>query len=106
MNLMVEGVESYQADLVKHEKRFYMPGGETYVEAIDIELSPIADDFAHDSVISAIRAVQNKEIDYRGFLSRIMEAGTISYTVFLNGKKAIYFGRKGDFHVENFPNPK
>jgi hypothetical protein len=32
-----------------------------------------------------------------------MAAGTASYSVYLNGRKAIYFGRNGDFHVEPFP---
>lgn len=32
-----------------------------------------------------------------------MRAGTTHYNVFLSGKKAIYFGRKGEFYVENFP---
>ena len=36
-------------------------------------------------------------------LRRVMAAGTTSYSVYLNGRKAIYFGRNGDFHVEPFP---
>lgn len=105
-NLSIEGVESYHADLVKLEKTFYMPDGETFVETLDFAPSPIANDFSDSEVISAIRTIQAKEINYREFLRRIMKAGTTSYNVYLNGKKAIYFGRKGDFHVENFPQPK
>jgi len=30
----------------------------------------------------------------------------VLYWVFLDGRKAIYFGRRGEFHVENFPAPK
>ncbi len=30
-------------------------------------------------------------------------AGTIAYWVFRTGKKVIYFGRKGEFHIEEFP---
>ena len=105
-NLSVEGVESYHADLMRLEKTFYMPDGETFVESLDFEPPQAADDFSDSEVVSAIRAIQAKEINYQEFLRRIMKAGTTSYNVYLNGKKAIYFGRKGEFHVENFPQPK
>jgi hypothetical protein len=35
-----------------------------------------------------------------------MAAGTTGYWVFLAGRKVIYFGRKGDFHIEEFPGSK
>jgi hypothetical protein len=35
-----------------------------------------------------------------------MADGTAAYQTFLTGKKVIYFGRKGEFHVEEFPRPK
>jgi len=35
-----------------------------------------------------------------------MKAGTCSYGVHIDGKQVIYFGRKGDFYVEEFPQPK
>jgi hypothetical protein len=41
--------------------------------------------------------------EWLGLSRADMEAGTASYGVFLNGRKAIYFGRNGDFHVEPFP---
>jgi hypothetical protein len=30
----------------------------------------------------------------------------IAYWAFLTGKKVIYFGRKGEFHIEEFPRSK
>lgn len=101
--LLAEGVESYHADLVKLEKTFYMPDGETFVEELKYEPPMIGKDFSADSVIVAIQAIQRKEINYKEFLRQIMEAGTTAYFVFLNGKKAIYYGRKGDLHIEHFP---
>jgi hypothetical protein len=32
-----------------------------------------------------------------------MAAGTASFSVYLKRRKAIYFGRNGDFHIEPFP---
>lgn len=102
-DLLAEGVESYHADLVRLEKTFYMPNGETFVESLDFEPPQVANDFSDSEVVSTLRAIQAKEINYQEFLRRIMKAGTTSYIVYLSGKKAIYFGRKGEFYVENFP---
>jgi hypothetical protein len=32
-----------------------------------------------------------------------MAAGTVYYIAYLTGKQVIYFGRKGEFHIEKFP---
>ncbi len=101
--LAAEGVESYRADLVRREDIFYMPDGATHVEPMDFAPAPIATEFSALEVIAAIRAIQARQIKYKEFLDRITAAGTTSYAVFLNGRKAIYFGRKGDFHIEDFP---
>ena len=104
--LIVEGVESYHTDLVQKQKTFYMPNGEVHIERLDFFAPKIAEDFSEKMVIKALRAIQSKEIDYREFLNQIIAAGTTNYTVYIQGKKAIYFGRKGEFHVENFPQAK
>lgn len=104
--LSAEGVESYHADLVRLEKSFYLPSGETFVEGLDFVPPPIGNDFSEAEVISALRAIQARQINYQEFLRRIMVAGTTSYMVYLNGKKALYVGRNGEFYVENFPPPK
>ena len=97
------GVESYHADLVRMEKTYYMPNGETHLEEFTYKGPEIAQDFSEKEVVAAIKAIQKKEINYIEFLNLILKAGTTHYTVFLSGKKAIYFGRRGDFHVEHFP---
>lgn len=104
--LIGEGVESYHADLVRRQKTFYMPDGETYTEKMDFTAGPIGDRFSQEGVVSALRDIQAGKDRYSEFLRRVMEAGTTSYTVFLSGRKAIYFGRRGEFHVEEFPGAK
>lgn len=96
------GVEAYNADLVRMEKTYYMPNGDTHIEKLNYKGPVIGQDFMEQEVVAAIKAIQKQEINYVEFLDHIMKAGATRYTVFLTGKKAIYFGRKGEFHIENF----
>jgi uncharacterized protein YbcV (DUF1398 family) len=100
------GVESYFADLARRTDTFYLPNGETHVEPMTHAPTPIAEDLSKSGIIAAIRAVQADQIRYPEFLQRAMAAGTTAYWVFLTGSKVIYFGRKGDFHIEEFPAAK
>ena len=102
--LMKEGIESYHVDLVQNKKTFYMPTGETYTEEFNYQGPQTAADFSKEQVVAAIRASQAKIITYPQFLEQILKAGTTKYTVYINGRKAIYVGRNGDFHIEDFPN--
>jgi len=104
--LLEAGVESYFADLVRAEDRFYMPNGETHTEKMSLPVMKVADEFSPPGIVAAIRGAQADEIRYPEFLKRAMAAGVAAYWTFLAGKKVIYFGRKGEFHVEEFPRPK
>jgi uncharacterized protein YbcV (DUF1398 family) len=98
------GVERYDADLTRMEKRYYAADGATHSDVIPLSDGPqIHRAFSGDGVRAAIEAIRRQEIDYPEFLRRIMAAGAVSYTVYLDGRKAIYFGRAGDFHIEPFP---
>ena len=101
--LIAEGVESYHVDLVQNHKTFYMPDGRTFTESFDFSGPRAAADFDQAGVVAALRATQARQINYPQFLTRILEAGSTGYTVYLTGRKAVYFGRKGEFYVENFP---
>ena len=46
----------------------------------------------------AIKGIQAAQFGYAEFLRRIMRAGVVYYDVFINGRRAIYTGRDGDFH--------
>ena len=56
-------------------------------------------------LIAAIRGAQADTIRYPEFLKQSTAAGPTAYWAFLTGKKVIYFRRKGDFHIEEFPKP-
>lgn len=102
-NLSDIGIERYYVDLMKLEITYYSQNGESYVEPILIENIPsLSINFDKVKVIQAIRANQENKIDYHTFLREIIEAGTVSYTVYLDGKQVIYVSRKGESHTENF----
>lgn len=102
-NLSKVGIERYYVDLMKLEITYYSHDSESYVERMLIEnIPPLAINFDKAKVIEAIRASQQGKIDYQSFLREIIEAGTVSYTVYLDGKQVIYVGRKGESHIENF----
>ena len=101
--MLAEGVESYHADLVRMEKTFYTPDGKTQIEKLPVPERAIAQEFSGAGVMDALRITQAGKCTYQEFLNNVMGAGTTGYIVYLNGKRAIYFGRKGEFHVEEFP---
>ncbi len=103
--LLEVGVESYLVDLARGTATYYLITGETHIEQLTHHANPIAEDFSGPSLIAAIRGAQADTIRYPEFLKQSTAAGTIAYWAFLTGKKVIYFGRKGDFHIEEFPKP-
>jgi uncharacterized protein YbcV (DUF1398 family) len=104
--LLEAGVESYRVDLVRGDDTFYMLSGETHVEKMTLPSAKIADNFSQTAIAAAIRAAQADSIRYPEFLNRAMAAGTAAYHAYLTGRKVIYFGRKGELHIEEFPSPK
>ena len=97
--LINAGVESYFADLLRREETFYTTDGETHRERMTLPPAKIAADFSQPALVAAIRAAQADQIRYPEFVKQATAAGTIGYWAFLTGKKVIYFGRNGEFHV-------
>lgn len=107
VGMLVEaGVESYFADLIRGEERFYTPSGETHVEKMSPLPAKVAENFSQSGIVAAIRAAQAHQIRYPEFVKQALAAGVAGYWAFLAGKRVIYVGRKGEFHVEEFPRPK
>lgn len=98
------GVRSYNADLIRLRKTYYGARSESAEEPMPLAAGPgIADRFDSESVADTVLAIQQQRIGYAEFLRRIMAAGCARYEVFIDGRKAMYFGRNGDVHVEPFP---
>ena len=104
--LMAAGVERYHQDLLRSERTYYLPDGESEVVRNDpVPVMP-AESFSAPGVEAAVRAVQAGAIDYREFCRRAMDAGCVGYIVSIAGKRVVYYGRTGDSHVEYFPGSK
>lgn len=103
-NLVKAGVESYLVDYRCGRVVYYMPCGETLTLELDIPKSDIAAEFSASGIKTAILGAQCGEIMYPEFKRISQEAGCIGYTVWITGKHVTYFGRKGETHVEYFPN--
>lgn len=100
--LMDAGVDSYYVDLVSHTKTFYADN-QSYSVKGSHHAAPIGDAFNGQKVVNAIRQIQQGAIKYQTFLKKIMDAGTFSYHVFITGRKAMYLGKNGEMHIEEFP---
>ena len=97
------GVERYDVDLVRAEKRFYLPDGASrVVGGVPLADAP-AEAFAASDVEAAIRAVQAGRLSYLEFCAALAAAGCVAYTVSLAGRRAVYHGRTAESVTERFP---
>ena len=98
------GVTAYAADLIALRKTYYDAGTKSADESMPLAHGPaIASTFDPAAVEASLRAIQQKKIGYSEFLRQIMRAGCARYSVFILGRKAMYFGRNGEFYTEPFP---
>lgn len=100
--LIEAGVERYHADLVMATKTYYWPDGGSETVACH-RSSPPAAAFDAAAVEAAVRDSQQQRIRYREFCERIAAAGCAGYFVSLVGRRATYYGRTSETHVEFFP---
>lgn len=100
------GVESYMCDLRRATKTYYLPDGQNVEIAAYPAGAPIAQRFSASGVTDAVGQSQRNEHSYRDFCRKIAQAGCAGYIVTLLGRRAVYFGRDGETHVEHFPDGK
>ena len=104
--LLEVGVESYLVDFATRQKTHYLSDGTTCGVPMILDPGPIAAEFSSADLVAAIRGAQTDTVRYPEFVKRSTAAGVIGYWAFLTGKRVIYFGRKGEQHIEEFPKPK
>lgn len=101
--LTAAGIESYVADYRSHRTTYYPSNG----QALDVPLDKpdliIGDDFDAQALQAAIRGAQRGEVMYPEFKRLSCAAGCIGYAVWIAGRHVTYFGRRGETHVERFP---
>jgi uncharacterized protein YbcV (DUF1398 family) len=103
--LLELGVESYLVDFAAKQKTHYLADGTTHAVPVILEPGPIAESFNSADLAAAIRGAQADMVRYPEFVKRSTAAGVIGYWAFLTGERVIYFGRKGEQHIEEFPKP-
>jgi len=101
--LLEAGVESYFVDFATAQKTHYLKDGTAHTVPMILEPGPVVEDFDAAALVAAIRGAQADTVRYPEFVQRSTAAGVIGYWAFLTGKRVIYFGRKGEQHIEEFP---
>jgi uncharacterized protein YbcV (DUF1398 family) len=96
-------VESYFVDFASGRETLYLADGSSHAEPIALKLDPVAEEYSSTKLTAAIKGAQADTIRYPEFVKRSTAAGVVGYWAFLAGKKVIYFGRKGELHIEEFP---
>jgi uncharacterized protein YbcV (DUF1398 family) len=104
--LLEAGVESYLVDFATKQKTHYLTDGTTHTVAMILDPGPIAAEFNGADLVAAIRGAQADTVRYPEFVKRSTAAGVVGYWAFLAGKRVLYFGRKGEQHIEEFPKPR
>jgi uncharacterized protein YbcV (DUF1398 family) len=104
--LMREGFEGYAIDFRRASATYYLPDGDSVVLPTLREQQPIAAALDIASVQAAIKEAQQLApgYSYTGFCAKVMAAGCVGYIVSFLGRRAVYFGRTAETHVEHFPN--
>jgi uncharacterized protein YbcV (DUF1398 family) len=103
--LMKEGFESYLVDFRRAVATYYLPDGDSVELAthkVDVAIGPA---FDAAPVRAAIREAQQlvPGYTYTGFCRKVAAAGCAGYVVSFSGRRALYFGRTAETHVEHFP---
>ncbi|HKI13963.1 MAG TPA: DUF1398 family protein [Roseiarcus sp.] len=103
--LMKEGFEGYAIDFRRATATYYLTGGDSVELPTHRAETPIAAAFDVGSVRAAIREAQQlvPGYTYAGFCRKVMAAGCAGYIVSFLGRRALYFGRTAETHVELFP---
>lgn len=103
--LMQAGFESYSIDYRRAKAIYYRPDGNSVELATHRLDVPVAEAFNTAAIQAAIREAQQlvPGYTYEGFCRRVMDAGCAGYIVSFSGRRAVYFGRTAEVHVERFP---
>lgn len=103
--LMAAGFESYLVDFRRAVAIYYLPGGDSIELAAHRGDGPVAPSLDVPAIRTAIGEAQNlvPGYTYRGFCAKVMAAGCAGYLVSFSGRRALYFGRTAETHVEHFP---
>lgn len=103
--LIEAGFESYVIDFRRRTATYYLPSGECVDLADSGDDTTVASSFDDSAIKDAIREAQSGSAtySYQEFCRKVRKAGCAGYIVSFIGKRAVYFGRTAETHVEHFP---
>jgi uncharacterized protein YbcV (DUF1398 family) len=103
--LINDGFESYTVDYRRSTATYYRPDGDSVELPMHSHAVAIAEAFDAGAVKAAIKEAQQllHGYTYEGFCKKVMSAGCVGYMVSFSGRRALYFGRAAETHVEHFP---
>ncbi len=101
--LVAARVESYHVDYRSGRTTCHLPDGSTLDFAFERPPTPIAEAFDADALRAAILGAQQGRVMYPEFKRLSQQAGCVGYTVWIAGRHVSYVGRRGETHVERFP---
>lgn len=103
--LIEAGFERYAADFQRGLMTYYRPDGDSVELAAATPHTPVAAAFDAAAIQAAIREAQAlvPGYSYEGFCAKVTAAGCAGYVVSFLGRRAVYFGRSAETHVELFP---
>lgn len=96
------GVERYHVDFIAQTVTAYTARNAD-VAAGTLERVEGPNAWNVEKIKEAVRQVQGGLITYSEFSKGIIDGGVTNYWACLTGKRVIYMGRLGDFHIEWFP---
>ena len=97
------GVESYHVDYRSGRTTYYLPDGSTADFSSERPRHGIADAFDVDALRAAILGAQQGRVMYPEFKTLSQRAGCVAYTAWIAGRHVAYVGRRGETHIERFP---
>ena len=101
--LVGAGVESYHVDYRSGRTTYHLPDGSTADFSFERPQHGIADAFDCDALRAAILGAQQGKVMYPEFKPLSQQAGCAAYTVWIAGGHVAYVGRRGETHIERFP---
>jgi uncharacterized protein YbcV (DUF1398 family) len=113
--LMTLGVTRYHIDYVAATATSFVSSASSPSIIVDVAQLPAehlakpltATAWNKEGLVAAIRKAQTMakegKGDYPAFAAECVEAGVTDYVAFLDGKRVLYLGAKGDSHTEWFP---
>ena len=103
--LMQAGFESYAVDYRRATATYFLPDDDSTVLPMAHGPGPVAATLDAGALQAAIREAQQlvPGYTYAGFSRKVAAAGCAGYIVSFSGRRALYYGRTAETHVERFP---